>query len=135
VTPVLIDSNVLLDVATEDPRWFGWSSEQLERIADESPLVINPIIYGEVSVSYERIEDLEAVLTASVFRRDPLPYEATFLAGKALVRYRRRGGERRSPLADFYVGAHAAVAGYRLLTRDERRYRTYFPTVEVIAPR
>lgn len=130
----LVDSNVLLDVATEDPRWFAWSSEALTQVAERSVLVVNPIIYAEVSVSYERIEDLEEALPASAFRRDPLPYEAGFLAGKAFLRYRRRGGGRSAPLPDFYIGAHAAVAGYQLLTRDAARYRTYFPTVDLIVP-
>lgn len=132
--PVLIDSNVLLDIATDDPSWSGWSAQALEKAADEAPLVINPIIYAEVSVAYSRIEDLEAVIPASVFRRDRLPYEAGFLAGKVFLQYRRRGGHRRSPLPDFYIGAHAAIAGLRLLTRDDKRYRTYFPTVQLIAP-
>jgi predicted nucleic acid-binding protein len=131
---VLVDSNVILDVATEDPAWGRWSSETLARLADEAALVINPLIYAEVSVRYAAIEDLEAAVPANLFRRDPLPYEAGFLAGKAFVAYRRRGGESASPLPDFYIGAHAAVMGYRLLTRDAARYRTYFPKVELIAP-
>lgn len=132
---VLVDSNVLLDVATEDPRWFDWSARALERAADESTLVINPIIFAEVSVRFERIEDVDAVLTPTVFRREALPYEAAFLAGKSFLAYRRRGGHRPAPLPDFYIGAHAAIAGHRLLTRDAARYRTYFPRLTVIAPR
>jgi predicted nucleic acid-binding protein len=100
----------------------------------QSVLVINPIIFAEVSIGYSSIEDLEEVVPADVFRREPLPYEAAFLAGKCFLAYRRRGGVRISPLPDFYIGAHAAVRGYRLLTRDAARYRTYFPTVELIAP-
>lgn len=134
MTTVLVDSNVLLDVATEDPRWAGWSSGTLGEIAEDAPVAINPIIYAEVSIRYETIEELEDVLPASVFRREPLPYEAGFLAGKAFIGYRRRSGRRTTPLPDFYIGAHAAVAGYRLLTRDPSRYRTYFPTVELISP-
>lgn len=134
MSTVLVDSNVLIDVATDDPRWGGWSGETLERIGDDNVLAINPIIYAEVSVSFERIEDLEAALPAVHFRREPLPYEAGFLAGKAFVAYRRRGGGRTTPLPDFYIGAHAAVAGHRLLTRDARRYRTSFPSLELIAP-
>ncbi|HSN14029.1 MAG TPA: type II toxin-antitoxin system VapC family toxin [Anaeromyxobacteraceae bacterium] len=130
----LVDSSVLLDVATEDPRWFAWSSAALERAADRGVLVVNPIIWAEVSVGFARIEELEAALPAALFRRDPLPYEAGFLAGKAFLAYRRRGGLRAAPLPDFYIGAHAAIAGYRLLTRDAARYRTYFPKTEVIAP-
>lgn len=133
-TPVLVDSNVLLDIATDDPRWGAWSAETLEDIAEESVLVINPVIYAEVSVGFDSIEELDAAIPPDVFRRDPLPYESAFLAGKAFLDYRRRGGTRRSPLPDFYIGAHAAIAGLRLLTRDERRYRTYFPRLEVIGP-
>jgi predicted nucleic acid-binding protein len=131
---VLVDSNVLLDVATQDPEWGRWSARALEMAADEASLAINPLIFAEVSVRFRRIEDLESAVPASLFRREPLPYEAAFLAGKAFVRYRRRGGHHRAPLPDFYIGAHAAVADYRLLTRDAARYRTYFPTVELIAP-
>lgn len=131
--PVLVDSNVILDVATCDPAWAEWSGEALRRAAEEAVLVINPLIYAEVSVGYRRIEELETVL-AEAFRRDPLPWEAAFLAGKCFAEYRRRGGDRRSPLPDFDIGAHAAVAGLRLLTRDAARYRSYFPTVALIHP-
>ncbi|HEY0789351.1 MAG TPA: type II toxin-antitoxin system VapC family toxin [Thermoanaerobaculia bacterium] len=131
---VLVDSNVILDVATEDAVWMAWSSEALARAADESVLVINPLIYAEVSIGFDSIEDLDALLPETLFRRDPLPFEAAFLAGKAFLAYRRRGGGKGKPLPDFYIGAHAAVAGLRLLTRDARRYRTYFPTVEILAP-
>ena len=134
MTTVLVDSNVLLDVATEDSRWGRWSSSTLAEIAVAAPLAINPIIYAEISIGYETIEDVEDVFPAAVFRREPLPFEAGFLAGKAFLGYRRRGGRRSTPLPDFYIGAHAAVAGHRLLTRDPSRYRTYFPTVELIAP-
>jgi predicted nucleic acid-binding protein len=131
---VLVDSNVLLDVATGDPVWSAWSADALERAADRSILLINPIVYAEVSVGFDRIEDIEDALPLELFRRDPLPYEAAFLAGKSFLAYRRRGGRRVTPLPDFYIGAHAAVAGHELLTRDARRYRTYFPRVVVIAP-
>lgn len=104
-------------------------------LADQTTLVINPLIYAEVSVRYETIEELEIVVPADLFRRDGLPYEAALLAGKCFRVYRRRGGMRRSPMPDFYIGAHAAVSGYRLLTRDAGRYRSYFPNVELIAPR
>ena len=134
MTPVLVDSNVLLDVATGDPVWRDWSSTTLERTADEAVLVINPLVYAEVSVGFPTIEGLDAALPADLYRREDLPHEAAFLAGKCFIRYRRGGGSKRSPLPDFYVGAHAAVAGYRLLTRDATRYRTYFPTLELIAP-
>ena len=131
---VLVDSNVLLDVLTEDPTWLDWSSRALARCADEHGLVINPIVYAEVSVGFERVEDLESALPPEIFVRSPLPWDAAFLAGKCFVAYRRRGGERRSPLPGFYIGAHAAVAGLSLLTRDPARYRTYFPKLELVAP-
>jgi predicted nucleic acid-binding protein len=131
---VLVDSNVILDVATNDPKWGAWSAEALARAADESVLVINPIVFAEVSVGFGRVEDLEDALPPDLYRRDPLPYEAAFLAGRSFLAYRRRGGRRVTPLPDFYVGAHAAVAGHQLLTRDERRYRTYFPRLVLIAP-
>jgi len=135
VTPVLVDSNVLLDVLTGDPQWAPWSRTALQQAGDASTLVINPVIYAEVSVDFDAIDDLDDAVPSDNFRREPLPYAAAFLAGKAFQAYRRRGGVRRSPLPDFYIGAHAAVRGYRLLTRDAARYRSYFPTVELIAPR
>jgi predicted nucleic acid-binding protein len=134
MNPVLVDSNVLLDVASDDPMWGDWSRETLQRVGDRAILVINPVVYGEVSVGFASIEELDAALPVDLFRRDRIPYEAAFLAGKAFLGYRRRGGARRAPLPDFYIGAHAAVAGYQLLTRDAARYRTYFPKVELIAP-
>lgn len=134
MTAVLIDSNVLLDVMTEDPRWFSWSAAAIEHAADSSRLVINPVVYAEVSVRYSRIEELDAALPKTMLEREPIPYEAAFLAGKAFLAYRRRGGTKLSPLPDFFVGAHAAVAGYRLMTRDAARYRTYFPKLSLVAP-
>jgi predicted nucleic acid-binding protein len=132
--PVLVDSNVILDVAYEDPQWQAWSEAAIEQAADAAAPVINPIIYAEVPIGDTHAEHVEAVLPMNRFRREALPYEAAFLAGKSFIAYRRRGGKRSSPLPDFYIGAHAAVCGYRLLTRDATRYRTYFPTVELIAP-
>lgn len=134
MTPVLVDSNVILDIATEDPAWCDWSSAALARLAEEAILAVNPLIYAEVSIGFDRIEDLEQALPRDLFRRETLPYEAAFLAGKSFLAYRRRGGGRVRPLPDFYIGAHAAVAGFRLLTRDASRYRSYFPTVTLIAP-
>ena len=131
---VLVDSNVLIDVAEDDPVWGDWSRGALERLADSAPLVLNPLVYAEVSVSYARVEEVERFLPATVYRREALPYEAAFLAGKVFLEYRRRGGRSRSPLPDFYIGAHAAVCGHRLLTRDATRYRTYFPRLDIIAP-
>ena len=135
MTPVLVDSSVILDVAYEDPHWRAWSEAAMQQASDEAMLMINLIIYAEVSVGYARVEEVDAVLPADRFHRDPLPYEAAFLAGKSFLIYRRRGGRRTAPLPDFYIGAHAAVRGYRLSTRDARRFRTYFPTVELITPR
>ena len=130
----LIDSCVLLDLITGDEQWADWSAEQVARAMDAGRVVINPLIYAEVSVGYESIEELDELLSPGDFVREPLPYVAGFAAGKAFLRYRRGGGDKRSPMPDFYIGAHAAVAGYRLLTRDVQRYRTYYPTVEIIAP-
>lgn len=130
----LVDSNVLLDVMTDDPTWAPWSATALAQAIDRGPVVINPIIYAEVSVRFNTVEELEDTLSPQAFHRQPLPWAAGFLAGKAFVRYRRSGGTRQSPLPDFYIGAHAAVNELRLLTRDPDRYRTYFPTVQLSAP-
>jgi predicted nucleic acid-binding protein len=132
--PILVDSNVLLDLAERESQWFGWSATAIRRFADERLLVINPIIYAEISIGFQRPEEVDAAVPSDIYRREPLPYDAGFLAGKAFLDYRRRGGMKTSPLPDFYIGAHAAVRRYRLLTRDAARYRTYFPTVELIAP-
>jgi predicted nucleic acid-binding protein len=131
---VLVDSSVLLDLMTEDARWLSWSQRALEEAADRTRLVINAIIYGEVSVRFSRIEDLETALPRDMIDREHIPYEAAFLAGKAFADYRGRGGSRTSTLPDFFIGAHAAVAGYELLTRDVARFRTYFPKLRLIAP-
>jgi predicted nucleic acid-binding protein len=131
---ILVDSNVILDIATEDKDWFRWSSETLSNCAETHALVINPIIYAEVSIGFDRIEDVEMVLPISFFRRDSIPWEAAFLAGKCFVTYRRRGGKKSSTLPDFFIGAHATVAHIPLLTRDVSRYRTYFPKLRLIAP-
>ena len=131
---VLVDSNVLLDVLEEDPNWFSWSAERLAESAESSSLVINPIIFAEVSVGFERIEELESALPIEDFERRPLPWDAAFLAGKCFITYRRAGGLRRSPLPDFFIGAHAAVEELTVLTRDPVRYRTYFPRLRLIAP-
>lgn len=130
----LIDSNVLLDVLEEEAGWYEWSAAALARAADSGELIINPVIYSEVSVGFEQIEDLERLMPPTDFVRAPVPWEAAFLAGKCFLAYRRSGGGRRSPLPDFFIGAHAAVEGLTLVTRDARRYRTYFPTVDIIAP-
>ena len=131
---VLVDANVLLDLMTEDTRWLAWSAGAIERAADRHRLVINPVIYAEVSLRYSRIEELDAALPKAMFDREPVSYEAAFLAGKSFLAYRRRGGTRRSPLPDFFIGAHAAIAGYLLMTRDAARYRTYYPKLSLITP-
>jgi predicted nucleic acid-binding protein len=134
LSSVLVDSSVLLDVLTVDPAWGERSAAALAAVAGEAWLVVNPIIYAEISVRFATIEALEEALPTEVFRREPLPYEAAFLAGKAFLHYRRSGGTRAAPLPDFLIGAHAAVAGHRLLTRDPSRVRRHFPTVELIVP-
>ena len=131
---ILVDSNVILDIVTEDPEWFEWSSQALASCADMHILVINPIIYAEVSIGFERIEDVEEVLPLTHFRRAQVPWESAFLAGKCFLKYRERGGKRRSPLPDFFIGAHATIMGMVLMTRDVSRYRTYFPKLNLISP-
>jgi predicted nucleic acid-binding protein len=131
---ILVDSNVIIDVLTGDPAWQGWSEAALSEAADHDDVGINPIIYAEIASGFASIKDLDRRLDPGVFRRLPLPYEAGFIAGRAFVEYRRRGGARTSPLPDFYIGAHAAVSGLRLLTRDARRYASYFPKVSLISP-
>ena len=131
---ILIDSNVLLDILDEDSEWHGWSSESLVRAANNSTLAINPVIYAEASIRFADPAEFEEAFPEAVYRREPLPFLAGFLAGKAHFEYRRRGGIRAATLPDFFIGAHAAVARYRILTRDRRRFRRYFPSVELIAP-
>jgi predicted nucleic acid-binding protein len=125
---------VLLDILTQDPTWSPWSSEALAKASSESPLVVNPLIYAEVSLGFSSPEELERALPREIFFREALPFGAAFLAGRSYLVYRKRGGARSSPMPDFYIGAHAVISGYRLLTRDAARYRTYFPSVELIAP-
>lgn len=132
---ILVDSNVLLDIFTQDPDWYEWSAQAIEYAANESSLAIDPLIYAEISVRFKSIEDLDLALPASDFVREPLPYEAAFLAAKAFHKYRRRGGSRTTPMPDFYIGAHAAVCNYKIITRDPRRFRMYFPTVQLITPK
>jgi predicted nucleic acid-binding protein len=130
----LIDSNVLLDVAKADPVWGAWSRDQLAEGAERAQLAINPIIYAEISGTFATKEEVDHAFPESVYVRLDLPYPAGFLAGKAFRDYRRRGGVPHSPLPDFYIGAHAALARLELLTRDPRRYASYFPTVKLISP-
>jgi hypothetical protein len=131
---ILVDTNVLLDVLQDDPKWASWSQEQLEAASVIDRLAINPVIYSELSIAFERIEELEAVLAEANLSMEPLPREALFLAGKVFLNYRRRQGIKQGVLPDFYIGAHAAVVDCAILTRDVRRYRSYFPTVRLIAP-
>lgn len=133
-TRVLVDSSVLLDILTEDPVWYPWSAAILAECAETSILAVNPVIYAEVSVGFDRIEDVEEALPAGAFIRLPIPWEAAFLAGVSFLRYRKAGGAKRSPLPDFFIGAHAVVERMTLVTRDPARHRTYFPGLRLIAP-
>ena|SRR5690606_13330682 len=130
----LIDSNVLLDIFTEDPQWADWSADALARAIRTAPVFINPIVYAEVSVRFPDIDQLDERMPDTLLRRAPLPYPAGFLAAKAHHAYRRRGGARIATLPDFYIGAHAVVGRLTLVTRDRRRYLSAFPTLELIAP-
>ena len=131
---VLVDANVILDLFLDDPQWAEWSEDILEQFAARTTLYINPVIYSEISIGFAKIEELESALGRGGFRMLDLPKEALFLAGKAYLTYRKSRGTKRSPLPDFYIGAQAAVYALPLVTRDRQRYRTYFPTVELISP-
>jgi predicted nucleic acid-binding protein len=130
---LIVDTNILLDIYTQDQTWEERSAAAIASAADVAVLVINPIIYAELSVGIEKIEELDQFLGTD-FRRDPLPWEAAFVAGKAFLAYRWRGGLKTAPLPDFYIGAHAAVQGMKILTRDPKRYTSYFPAVNIIEP-
>jgi len=132
---ILVDTNVILDVVENDPTWADWSQQALEAASLREPLCINPIIYAELSMAFARIEELDAVLIESGLAVEQFPREALFLAGKAFLRYRERKGTKTNVLPDFLIGAHAAVARHTILTRDVGRYRSYFPTVDLITPR
>jgi len=132
---VLVDSNIILDVVENDPDWCEWSLSVLEQYGESNQLVINPMIYAEVSIGFEMIEEVEDVLSEGGFKMVPIPKEALFLAGKAFLRYRREQGSKTSPLPDFFIGAHAAVAGVTLLTRDKKRIKHYFPSVDLVSPK
>ena len=131
---VLVDTCVLLDVVQADARWADWSQAQLERAAVRGGILINPVVYAEFSVWYDAIEDYERVLGRFIAAYEELPREALSLAGKAFRRYRARRGTRAGVLPDFFIGAHAVAQGYKLLTRDAGRYKTYFPSVDLICP-
>ena len=130
----LVDTNVLLDLVTDHPDWSEWSQARLEEAALAGPILINDVVYAETSIRYDRMEDLDAMLALAMIEIAPTPRPALFLAGKAFRRYRAAGGTRTGVLPDFFVGAHAAVEGWSLLTRDVGRYRSYFPRVALIAP-
>lgn len=134
VVATLVDTNVFLDVLTADPVWSAWSADALAGALDTGPVVLSPVVYAELSARFDRREELDALLPPEVFRREALPWEGAYLAGRAHRDYRLRGGSRVQTLPDFLIGAHAAVCGHRLLTRDARRYRTAFPRLQVIAP-
>ncbi len=132
--PTLVDTNVLIDLFDTGSPWEDWSSRTIEWLRSEGPIVINQIIYAEMAAGFPVEADLESALSPSRFAREYLPWEAAFAAGHAFVAYRRDGGPKRSPLPDFYIGAHAAIRGYRLLTRDMGRYRAYFPLLRIVSP-
>lgn len=130
----MIDSNVILDVVSHDSVWFEWSSTKMKELSTKDIFIVNSIIYSEVSIGYHRIEEVESLFTPSYFVREPIPWEACFLAGKCFLQYRKKGGTRTSPLPDFFIGSHALVRGCHLLTRDAARYKTYFPKLHLITP-
>ena len=130
----LVDSNVILDIFLNDPNWADWSEGALEELSAANRLFINQMIYAEISIGFERIEELESALRATGFILLDIPKEALFLAGKVFLKYKKRRGNRRFPLPDFFIGAHAAVMELALLTRDARRYRSYFPSVHLVSP-
>ena len=131
---ILVDTNVFVDLWTRDPMWAAWSEEALARAAEAGPLGVNPIIYAELCLGFEKESQLETTLAEVGVRRLALPFQAAWPAAQAFAAYRKRGGGRSAPLPDFFIGAHALVEGLTLLTRDARRYRTYFPKLRLIAP-
>ena len=130
----LIDTCVVTDLSSPDSAWFEWSVATLEQLDQSNTFVINPMIYAECSVGFEQIEEVEALFKHLGFKNKPIPKEALFLAGKAFLQYKRRKGGKSNVLPDFFIGAHAAIAGYQLITRDKGRFSTYFPSVELIMP-
>jgi predicted nucleic acid-binding protein len=132
--PTLVDSCILIDVFSNDARWASWSIDKLDELGAQAPLVINPIILAEISVRFERAVDLENVLAQLPIKKEPLPWDAAFLAGQAFRIYRRKQGQKTSPMPDFYIGAHALMGNMRLLTRDPSRYKSYFPKLDLVHP-
>jgi hypothetical protein len=131
---ILVDSNVIIDLLTEDCEWYEWSAMNLQSLGDQHQLIINDIIYSEISITFTKLEELEEVISSSFFQMEPIPKEALFLAGKAFMPYKHSSGTKNSCLPDFFIGAHASILQIPLLTRDTRRYKTYFPKLEIIAP-
>lgn len=131
---LLVDSNVILDIFLDDPKWADWSESALSAHSVDKPLYINAVIYSEISVGFKKIEEFESAIHKGGFQMLEIPKEALFLAGKAYLKYKKGKGTKNSPLPDFYIGAHAAVLGMDLITRDAARYGTYFPTVKIIHP-
>lgn len=134
MSSILVDSNVVLDIVTENPVWYGWSAGKIVEFGGKRTLLINPIVYAELAAGFKTERELESGIRSLSLTQENLPWQAAFPAGLAFLQYRRSGGSKVSPLPDFYIGAHAAVKGYRLLTRDVRRYKTYFPHLKLIAP-
>lgn len=132
---VLVDSNIFIDILSQDQHWAEWSRGALAECTNRTRVYINPIVYAEVSVGLATIEALDVALPAEIYEREPLPWQAAFLAGKCFEAYRRKGGPRTSLLPDFYIGAHAAIGNLALLTRDAARFHSYFPRLEILAPR
>ena len=131
---VLVDSNIVLDVFLDDPKWADWSESKLDEYDQLGILYINSSIYSEISIGFKRIEDLESAIAKAGFQMLEIPKEALFLAGKAYLKYKKRKGTKRTPLPDFFIGAQAAVQNLDLITRDVSRYQSYFPTVKLITP-
>jgi len=134
MTDTLADTNVILDVVESDSVWFDWSADHLAKAADRGRLILNQIVYAELAVGFAQQADLDAALAPWPFIRENLPFDAAFVAGFAYLQYRRRGGVRTSPLPDFFIGAHAAIGGHQLLTRDRGYYSSYFPTLDIVSP-
>ena len=131
---LLVDTNVLIDLVTEDSQWADWSQRQLEKLALQARLIVNPVVYAELSIGFRTVEEVDRVLDETGIELEEIPRLASFLAGKAFQTYRARGGSKTGVLPDFFIGAHAVAEGISLLTRDTRRYRSYFPTVNLITP-
>lgn len=134
MTDTLVDTNIIIDLSGPDPVWGGWSAKALGAAGEYGNLIVNQVIYAELAARYRTREELDDTLYRADFKREDLPWDAAYMAGVAFLRYRRRGGSRPLPLPDFFIGAHAAVRGHRLLTRDRRHYSTYFPTVQLVTP-